>query len=37
MTLESAIGVDKSMSDLNGMDALINEESPSQKEEDVWR
>ena len=36
MTIESAIGADGFMSDLDGMDAFINEEVPSQEEEDVW-
>ena len=31
MTLESDIGVYEFMSDLDGMDAFINEEVPSQK------
>ena len=32
MALESSIGADEFMSDINGMDALINEEVPSQQE-----
>ena len=34
-TLDSSSGADKFMSGLGGMDAFINEEVPSQKE-DVW-
>ena len=33
MTLEYAAGEDEFMSDLDGMDALINKEVPSQAEE----
>ena len=36
MTLESAIGADEFMSDIDGMDAFINKEVHSQEEEDVW-
>ena len=35
MTLKSAIGSDKFMSDIDVMDAYINEELTSQEEEDV--
>ena len=35
MTLEPDICADEFMSYLNGMDAFINEEVPSQQEEDV--
>ena len=37
MTLESAIGADEFMSDLDIMDAFINKEVPSHEEEDVWK
>ena len=36
MTLESTIGADEFMLDLDGMDAFINAEVPQQEEEDVW-
>ena len=36
MKLESAIGIYGFMSDLYGMDVLINEEFPSQEGECVW-
>ena len=36
MTLQSSIGKDEFMSDLDGMDAFINQEVPSHEEEDVW-
>ena len=36
MTLEYAAGEDEFMSDLDGMDALINKEVPSQAEEYFW-
>ena len=36
MTLESTIGVDEFMSDIDGMDTFISEEVLSQEEEDAW-
>ena len=36
MTLESSIGADEFMSDIDGMDASINEEVTSQEGEDIW-
>ena len=36
MTLESAIGADEFMSDLDGMNAFINEEVLSQQQEAFW-
>ena len=36
MTLESGIGTDEFMSDIDGMDVLINEEVPSQEVGDIW-
>ena len=36
MTLESTIGADKFMLDLDGMDSFINDEVLSQEEEDIW-
>ena len=36
MTLESSIVADKFMSDLDGMDTLINKEVPSQYKEYFW-
>ena len=36
MILESAIGPDEFMSNIDGLDTFINEEVPSQQEEDVW-
>ena len=36
MTLESAIDTYEFMSDLDDMDAFINEEVPSQEGGDVW-
>ena len=36
MTLDSAIGADEFMLDLDGMDTFINEEVLSQEWEDVW-
>ena len=36
MTLQSSIVADEFMSDLDGMDAFINEEVPSQEEECFW-
>ena len=35
MTLEYDIGEDEFILDINGMDAFINDEVPSQEEEDV--
>ena len=37
MTLESDIVTDEFVLDIDGMDALIKNEVPSQEEEDVWR
>ena len=37
MTLQSDIGADEFMSDLNGMDSFIYQEVPSKEEEDVWQ
>ena len=36
MSLESSIGTDEFISDINAMDAFINEKFPSQEGEDVW-
>ena len=36
MVLESAIGIDEFMSDLNVMDAFINNEVPSKEGGNVW-
>ena len=36
MALESEIGADEFMSDIDGMDAFINEEVPSQEGGGVW-
>ena len=36
MTLESDIGTDEFMLDIDGMDAFINEEVTSQQEGDVY-
>ena len=36
MTLESVIGVDEFMSDIDGMYAFINEYVTLKEEEDVW-
>ena len=36
MKLESVIGADGFMLDIDGMNAFINEEDPSQEKENVW-
>ena len=36
MTLESSIGADEFMSDIDDMDAFINKEILSQEEDDIW-